>query len=451
MEYVGIDVGTKSCSASVLDEAGGIKACLEFANEESGWRTLTAGLSKDARLVLESGTAAFPIHDFLKREGFDVMMANPSKIRAITASKSKTDEKDSLVLAQLLRLGYVPPSYVPGPEIMRNRELLRACAGVGQEISKTKCRIHALLTKSGLRSEYKTARELFQTKRRRAWLKALRFGDHRDAVLGSLLVHLESLEREQEILKSEIARIGRASKDVDLLMSIKGVDFYAAMTILSEIGDVSRFPSADKLCAYAGLVPTVRQSAEKVAHGRITKQGPSTLRWVLDLVAQVVVRYDNPMRSYFRRLVRKKKPRCVALIAVARKVPGNRVVDRPEEHQELLVPVAVVERRDHGAVEHVQGGEQVHRAVPAVVPAPALHEGLEAARPGLGGGDARNLPVAEGTEAVPPLPVPVEAVPVPAAHEEAEGRTRGGAPPRPRRGARTRSRRPGSGRATGRR
>lgn len=153
-----------------------------------------------------------------------------------------------------------------------------------------------------------------------AWLRSVRFGDHRDAVLQSLLVRLGSLEREQDILKSEIARIGRSSKDVDLLMSIKGVDFYAALIILSEIGEVSRFGNADKLCAYAGLVPRVRQSADVVSHGRITKQGPGTLRWVLDLVAQVVVRYDNPLRAYYRRLVRRKKRRGVALTAVSRKV-----------------------------------------------------------------------------------------------------------------------------------
>lgn len=70
MEYVGIDVGTRSCSASVVNEAGGIKACLEFANEESGLRTLTARLERDAKLVLESSTAAYPIHDFLQREGY---------------------------------------------------------------------------------------------------------------------------------------------------------------------------------------------------------------------------------------------------------------------------------------------------------------------------------------------------------------------------------------------
>ena len=185
-------------------------------------------------------------------------MANPSKIRAITASTSKTDAKDSLILTHLLRFGYIPRSYVPSAEIMRNRELLRATIDVGQEICRTKNRVHALLTKPGLRPEYKTARDLFRAEKRLRWLTSVRFGDHRDAVLQSLLVHLESLQREQDILKSEIARIGRASKDVDLLLSIKGVDFYAALIILSEIGDITRFRNSEALCAYAGLVPRVR-------------------------------------------------------------------------------------------------------------------------------------------------------------------------------------------------
>ena len=161
--YVGIDVGTRACSASIVDEQGGIKKCLEFANDESGWHVLLAELSAEDHVVLEASTAAYPVHDFFLRQGFRVVMANPSKIRAITDSRSKTDEKDSLILAQLLRLDYIPRSYVPSPEIMRNRELLRTCIDVGQEICRTKNRIHALLTKSGLRPEYKNARDLFRT------------------------------------------------------------------------------------------------------------------------------------------------------------------------------------------------------------------------------------------------------------------------------------------------
>ena len=155
--YVGIDVGTRACSASIVDEQGGIKKCLEFANEESGWHLLLQELSAEDQVVLEASTAAYPIHDFFLHQGFRVVMANPSKIRAITASKSNTDEKDSLILgpAPPHGVGYIARSYVPAPEIMRNRELLRAIIDVGQEICRTKNRVHALFTKPGLRPERK--------------------------------------------------------------------------------------------------------------------------------------------------------------------------------------------------------------------------------------------------------------------------------------------------------
>jgi len=321
MEYVGVDVATRSCSALILDEAGGMKMCLEeFANEESGWRALTEAIGPDAQIVMEAGTAAYPLYDFLCRGGFNVVMADPRKIKMITASKSKTDEKDAMALAHLLRLGYVPKAYVPTPDIMRNRELLRACVDVGQEITQTKNRIHAMLTKAGLRPEYRSSRNLFASRRQLEWLRSVRFGDHRDTVLQCLLMLLESLQGQRKLLKAQIARIGLSSREVNILMSIKGVDYYAALLIISEIGDIRRFRNADTLCAYAGLVPSVRQSAEVVSHGRITKRGPGTLRWILDVVAQVVVRYDNPMSAYYRRLVRRKKKRCVAITAVSRKL-----------------------------------------------------------------------------------------------------------------------------------
>jgi len=84
---------------------------------------------------------------------------------------------------------------------------------------------------------------------------------------------------------------------------------------------VTRFLNSEALCCYAGLVPLVRQSADAVSHGRITKQGPGPLRWVLDLVAQVIIRCDNPMRAYYRRLMRRKIKKSAALTTVSGKVP----------------------------------------------------------------------------------------------------------------------------------
>jgi len=320
MDVVGVDVSTRSCSSSHLDGDGGIKQCLEFANDSSGWRVLEAALSPDSIVVLEAGTAAFPLHDYLKGKGHHVVTANPRRVRMIAASPSKTDRKDSLVLAQLYRLGYLPEAHIPSPEILRIRDLVRAAIDVGRELTRTKNRVHALLTRSGLRPEYRTARALFASEKRRRWLRSLRFGDHRDAVLQALLVQLEALEVQRRILHGEIAAIGTEVSEVDLLMSIKGVDTFLALVIHAEIGDVRRFLTADALCAYAGLVPRVRQSGDVVVHGRITKQGPSTLRWAVEMAARVAVRHDNPIGAKYRALRHRKKKAPVAKTAVAHKM-----------------------------------------------------------------------------------------------------------------------------------
>ena len=57
--------------------------------------------------------------------------------------------------------------------------------------------------------------------------------------------------------------------------------YYFALLIVSEIGDVNRFPDSEKLCSCAGLVPTVRRSGGSTRHGGITKEGSKWLRWTL--------------------------------------------------------------------------------------------------------------------------------------------------------------------------
>jgi transposase len=68
-------------------------------------------------------------------------------------------------------------------------------------------------------------------------------------------------------------------------MALPGIGEITAMTLVAEIGDIGRFATAGKLCAWAGLTPAVRNSDRKVGHGPITKQGSSWVRWVLDEAA----------------------------------------------------------------------------------------------------------------------------------------------------------------------
>ncbi len=102
-------------------------------------------------------------------------------------------------------------------------------------------------------------------------------------------------------------------------MSLPGVDYAVAESMLGVLGDVSRFDDADCAAAYFGIVPSTHQSGNHCYHGRITKQGSSHGRWMLIQAAQHVALHPGPLGVFFRRLARKKN-RNVAVVATARKL-----------------------------------------------------------------------------------------------------------------------------------
>ncbi|RCV63730.1 Transposase [Methanophagales archaeon] len=92
-------------------------------------------------------------------------------------------------------------------------------------------------------------------------------------------------------LKTRIAKESAESEDVKLLMGIPGVNYYTALLLTSEIGDFSRFSSANKLVSWLGLAPRVHQSANTIYNGRITKEGSPRVRWALVQAARSAVRW----------------------------------------------------------------------------------------------------------------------------------------------------------------
>ena len=104
-----------------------------------------------------------------------------------------------------------------------------------------------------------------------------------------------------------------------LLMTLPGVDYDTALTVLAALGDVSRFKDPDHAAAYLGLSPSTRQSGAHCYHGPITKRGNSKARWMLIQATQRMDINPGPLGVFFRRLARKKN-RNVAVVATARKL-----------------------------------------------------------------------------------------------------------------------------------
>jgi transposase len=135
------------------------------------------------------------------------------------------------------------------------------------------------------------------------------------------LDQIESIQKRIDELDSEIkGRVASRKEDLRIAMSIPGIGFTAAVIILAEIGDFKDFYKPEQLAAWAGMVPAVYQSADKLVTGSITKHGSRHIRRILVEVAQVIARTNKSKLKKFFLRVQAKKGRNVAAVALARKV-----------------------------------------------------------------------------------------------------------------------------------
>ncbi len=135
-----------------------------------------------------------------------------------------------------------------------------------------------------------------------------------------LLEVIDDLDRQLDPIQRELRPIARADPRVELLMTIPGVAELLGLTLATEIGDISRFPSAKKLIGYAGLAPTIKQSGQTSRTGRISKAGSNTLRWAAVEAAQQASRPSNPWHELYIDVKRCHGKANPAKAAVARKV-----------------------------------------------------------------------------------------------------------------------------------
>jgi transposase len=141
-------------------------------------------------------------------------------------------------------------------------------------------------------------------------------------LIRSLLNSIDSVSKQIAEIDSKVSVLfSEKAEDLRIAMSIPGIGFISASTILAEIGDFRNFGSADKLAAYFGLVPSVYQSAGRQINGHITKRGSPHIRRMLIEVAHAIARSkaNSRLKKFFLR-VRKRRGAKIALVALARKV-----------------------------------------------------------------------------------------------------------------------------------
>jgi transposase len=317
--YVGIDVHKRFCQAALMDEDGAILHELKFENTIEGAHrlvNLARSVNPHVKAVLEpSANYWLKIYDKLEDEGVEVKLSNPSRTKAIAEARVKMDKIDAKMLAYLLRGDLVAESYVPTKKNRERRSLIRHRASLMRMRTEIKNRIHAILDKHDLPYDYT---DLFG-KQGVEWLRNLQLPTPDHQILQSNLQILETLNAELQNADIQIAKDAATEDQAKLLMSMPGVDYYAAMILLSEIGDVKRFASPEKLASWVGLAPQVHQSGETQWTGHITKKGSKRARWILTQCAQSARQHDPRMREFYMR-IEQKHGSSKAIVAVARKM-----------------------------------------------------------------------------------------------------------------------------------
>jgi transposase len=318
---IGIDAGKRKCVATLKhSDSRRILDQVTFMNSKQGIMELinhARRQSGSAVAVVEStGNYWIRIHDMLEENGVETLLANPLETKAIAKARLKDDRVDSNILADLLRADLVPESYVPDKEHRELRQLARTRIDLVHSRTTFKEKVEAIMAKYEFTNP--PVSDIFSAKGT-AWLSSLELSWVDRMAMDSYLAALETFNRQVELFTVKIASICNEDDDARLLMTMPGVRFLTALTILSEIVDVRRFPTPWKLVAYAGLAPSRRDSGERKRRGSITRQGSRWLRYAVVEAANTTIKHDERLGAFYRRIAERRGPQ-KAKVATAREM-----------------------------------------------------------------------------------------------------------------------------------
>ncbi|HZC74045.1 MAG TPA: IS110 family transposase [Jatrophihabitans sp.] len=280
-------------------------------------RSWAVGLRPDDEVALEATGNSDAIANLLTPLVARVVVSNPSKTRAIAEAKVKTDKVDARILAQLLAADFLPPVWLPDERTWALRRQVTRRAHVVRQRTRIKNQVHAILARN--LAPTPPVSDLFG-RTGRHWLSRQELPVDERSTVSGLLRQLDFHGTELAIVDKELAVEALADPMVARLMTIPGIDAIAGISIVAAVGDFTRFDDPDKLVAYVGLNPRLRQSGNSApVHGRISKTGRAHVRGVLVEAAWSASRAPGPLRAFYQR-VKARRGFQKAVVATARKM-----------------------------------------------------------------------------------------------------------------------------------
>ena len=264
-------------------------------------------------VVLEATYGWYWAADALQAAGASVHLAHPLGVKAFEYRRVKNDVRDAVDLADLLRMGRLPEAWVAPPATRELRELVRHRAKLVGLRSHCKAEVHAVLAKCGIQVVFA---DLFGTAGTAA-LDGLDLPAPYAARIASLRRVMDLLDFEIGVFSGLVRSRLATDPGYTAVQQIPGIGPILGAVFVAEIGDISRFPTAQKLTCWAGLTPRHRESDTHVHRGRITKQGSRLIRWAAVESVQILPK-TTPV-GQIRDRVAARRGRNIAVVAAARR------------------------------------------------------------------------------------------------------------------------------------
>lgn len=248
---------------------------------------------------IEASSRAVWFEQLLEETNHQLLIGNPTLIRARARSRHKSDNRDAQLILDLLVKDEFPAIWRRSSASNQVIDVLHLRRQLVHQRTQTYNRLQALAHSGGLpKGKMKTLS--FQS-----LLKAVPMNESGQMQRDHLFSLLEQLTRQIRELQSWLNQKASSDKQVQLLLTQRGVGYLTALAMVHTLGDVSRFEKVSKqVIAFAGLDSLEKSSAGKTRFGRISKAGSPLLRGLLGQPANIVIRYDARLKAFYKRLAK---------------------------------------------------------------------------------------------------------------------------------------------------
>jgi len=307
--FVGLDVHKETISVAYA--AGGTAEPPQFVGQigtrQCDIDKLVRRLqTRSSQLVFayEAGPSGYVLHRHLTGKGLDCRVVAPSLIPKKPGDRVKNDRRDAVELARLLRFGDLTGVYVPSVEDEAGRDVCRARDATRVTLKAAKLRLKSFLLRLGFNY---VGRANWNDAHRRYLAQVVCPTPAQQIVFQeSLRAVDEQVERlarlEDQLL--ELAPAWRLYPVVEALQALRGVQWLVALTVVAELGDLTRFDNPRQLAAFVGLTPSEYSSGASRRQGGITKTGNSRARRVL-IEGAWAYRYPAKISAHIQRRIHK--------------------------------------------------------------------------------------------------------------------------------------------------